>query len=232
MSDERVVTGRIATVGGQGAHDDDSLPNIIELIASEDEALINAIGHLDTKHFRNLVNRLETLRLQRGHLLDAEGEAFDLDQMLSPTPDGRTRLSVLSTKFLDPATIEFWVSRALVELSHWASRHPSPKLQAIVMFDEADIYMPAQRKPATKEPMQSLLERARSAGVGVFLCTQSPGDLDYRSRDNIRSWFLGRIGETTAINKMRPLLTEARTNIDSRLSRQGVGGSSCCAAVK
>jgi DNA helicase HerA-like ATPase len=111
----------------------------------------------------------------------------------------------------------------LSELARWASRNPSRKLQALVLFDEADIYMPAMRKPATKEPMQDLLRRARSAGLGVMLATQSPGDLDYKSRDNIRTWFLGRVAESTAVAKMQPLLSESRVNVKGKLARQSIG---------
>ena len=71
------------------------------------------------------------------------------------------------------------------------------------MFDEADLYIPANAKPATAEPLQSLLKRARSAGLGIMLATQSPGDLDYKSRDQITSWFIGRVREDTALRKLR-----------------------------
>jgi hypothetical protein len=36
-----------------------------------------------------------------------------------------------------------------------------------------------------------------------MLATQSPGDLDYRSRDQITSWFIGRVREDTALKKLR-----------------------------
>jgi DNA helicase HerA-like ATPase len=61
------------------------------------------------------------------------------------------------------------------------------------------------RQPVTKAPMESLLKRGRSAGLSVFLATQSPGDLDYRCRDNVRTWFLGRVKEPTALQKLRPM---------------------------
>lgn len=67
------------------------------------------------------------------------------------------------------------------------------------------------------------LKRARSAGLGVFLATQSPGDLDYRCRDNIRTWFVGRVAEKTAVEKMKPLLSEARTDVSGRLANAKVG---------
>jgi DNA helicase HerA-like ATPase len=131
---------------------------------------------------------------------------------------------VISTKFIgDNSAVDFWVARMLGELARWASRHPSSALQGVLFLDEADIYLPAQSKPATKEPLLDLLKRGRSAGLGVFLATQSPGDLDYRCRDNIRSWFVGRVAEKTAVDKMKPLLSESRINIGSKLALAKTG---------
>jgi hypothetical protein len=141
-----------------------------------------------------------------------------------PLFDGKTRLTIISTKFLtDQATAEFWVARLLVEIARWTSKHPSDALQAVLMFDEADIYLPAQRKPATKEPMENLLKRARSAGLGVFLSTQNPGDFDYKFRENIGTWFVGQIKENNSITKMQPMLADCRIDIASQLPRQTPG---------
>jgi hypothetical protein len=121
------------------------------------------------------------------------------------------------------ADVQFWVSQFLVEMARWASRAPSPSLQAVLLFDEADLYLPALRQPPTKEPMENLLRRARSAGLGLLLATQSPGDFDYRCREQIRSWFVGRVKETTALAKMRPMLRECRVDVESKLPGQGTG---------
>ena len=61
-----------------------------------------------------------------------------------------------------------------------AGQGPTPAgvLQAVFLFDEPDQYLPARRQPASKGPLGNLLKRARSAGVGMFLATQSVGDLD------------------------------------------------------
>jgi DNA helicase HerA-like ATPase len=115
------------------------------------------------------------------------------------------------------------MARFLVTLGRWSSQHPSSSLRGVVLLDEADLYMPATRKPATKEPLQDLLRRARSAGLGVLLATQSPGDLDYKGRDNIRTWWIGRIAADTAIEKMKPLLSEARVQIGPKLAGLAVG---------
>jgi len=205
-----------------------SLAGLIDYIAEEDAGLINAVGRLDPKLFDKLVQDLETLRLSRGDFLSAQGEPLDIEALLGlgrHAVPGKTRLSIISTKFLGATQdVQFWVSQFLVELGRWASRSPSPgRLQAILLCDEADLYLPAQRQPATKEPMEDLLRRARSAGLGLFLATQSPGDFDYKCRDNIRAWFVGRVKEKTALDKMKPMLSDCRTDVSSKLAVQETG---------
>jgi hypothetical protein len=197
------------------------LEDLVELTANQDPALLNKIGHLNPRHFNKLLDNLETLRYRHGDLLGSAAAPFDAGALFAPPGP---RLSIISTKFLgDETRIEFWVSRFLVELARWASANPAPALQTLVFFDEADIYIPATSKPATKEPMLDLLKRARSAGVGLLLGTQNPGDFDYRSRDNIATWLVGKVAEARAVDKMKPLLSEYRASIESRLARQKTG---------
>jgi len=73
----------------------------------------------------------------------------------------------------------------------------------VPMGTRSEVAAATNAKPATAEPLQSLLKRARSAGLGIMLATQSPGDLDYKSRDQITSWFIGRVREDTALRKLR-----------------------------
>ena len=205
------------------------LNDIIEFIAEEDPNLVNAVGHLDPRHFQKLVEHLETLRLQSGPLLEGkEGERLDAAKLLGlgdrTGPGGRTRFTVISTKFLpDNDAIEFWVSRLLVEIVRAVSTRPSENLQSVLFLDEADLYLPASRKPATKDPMLDLLRRGRSAGLGVFMASQSPGDFDYKARDQVRTWFVGRVAEKTAVDKMKPLLSECRINVAAKLATAATG---------
>ncbi len=204
-----------------------TLDRLVDYLASQDDTLVNAIGYLDTKHINKLLHDMEVLRLSRGALLSATGEPLSIEALFGLGPHarpGKTRLSVVSTRFLGAEPdVQFWVSQLLVELSRWASRSPSPALQAVVLFDEADLYLPALRKPPTKEPMENLLKRARSAGLGLLLATQSPGDFDYKGRDNIRAWFLGKITQDTSIAKMRPMLNECRSDVADTLPGQQTG---------
>jgi DNA helicase HerA-like ATPase len=94
----------------------------------------------------------------------------------------------------------------------------------VFLFDEADIYLPAgTRQPAAKAPMEDLLKRARSAGVGVFLATQSPGDFDYKCKENVRTWLIGRVKEPRAIEKLKPMLAAAKADVTDKLGGQGAG---------
>lgn len=222
------ILGKTIELCGQGRSDEPlGIREIVALLDNEDPDLVASIGKLDPRHFRALVENLETLRLRYDPLLRGDGEKFSPELLFGLGHEkrpGRTRLSIICTKFLgDNAAVDFWVSRLLAELGRFASKTPADYLQAVVFLDEADGYLPAQSKPATKEPMLDLLRRARAGGVGVMLATQSPGDLDYRCRDNIRSWFVGRVAEKNSIDKMKPLLSECRINVGARLAGAKAG---------
>jgi hypothetical protein len=198
------------------------IEELVELIDSEDPALVSAIGRLDTRLFKTIVQALETLRLTRGPLFDATAEQLDIQRLFFA--GDRTPLTIISTKFLgDTLDVQFWVAQFLNELRRWTSSHPSAGLQGVLLFDEADVYLPARSQPASKAPMEDLLKRARSAGIGLMLATQSPGDFDYKCRENIRAWFLGRIKEDTAIGKLKPMLDAVRGDVASKLPGQPPG---------
>jgi energy-coupling factor transporter ATP-binding protein EcfA2 len=196
------------------------------LVDSQDAGLLNATGGYDEKHFRKLAENLLTLKLSSTRLLGAElDERLDINILLGKgASTGKTRLTIISTQALgDPAAIDFWVSQLLVALDRWRAKSPSGVLQAALMLDEADQYLPAIRQPATKAPLESLLRRARSAGLGIFLATQSPGDLDYRCRDQIRNWLVGRVRETVALNKLKPMFADAKIDVAAKLPNQSAG---------
>jgi DNA helicase HerA-like ATPase len=186
-----------------------TLADLIHLLEDEDPELSDLTQRMDPsgKIRRDLVAQLDSLRFRNAALFEAGGESLRMESLLGLGPysrEGRTRLSIIYTGFLgDNENILFWVSQFLSEALRFCQRNPNDELQAVVMFDEADLYIPSNAKPATAEPLQSLLKRARSAGLGMMLATQSPGDLDYKSRDQITSWFIGRVREDTALRKLK-----------------------------
>ena len=223
----RAILGAAFALFTQGTCDTLDIEALIAFIADNDPALVAALGRLDTRFIKDLVHDLEVLKLSSSDLLSSTGEQLDAELLLGLGPHaqtGRTRLSIISTKFLgDNARILFWVSQLLLALTRWVTRMPSSNLQAVVLFDEADVYLPAQSRPATKAPMENLLRRARSGGLGLLLATQSPGDFDYKCRDNLRSWFVGRVTQAVALEKMKGLFSEAQLNVAARIPGQEPG---------
>jgi hypothetical protein len=198
----RILGSRFSTEVG--------LNDLIYLLEDEDPELTELTQRMDPsgKIRRDLVAQLDSLRHRNSSLFETGGEPLRMEALLGigphARPDGRTRLSIIYTGFLgDNENILFWVAQFLSEALRFCQRNPNDELQAVVMLDEADLYIPANAKPATAEPLQSLLKRARSAGLGLMLATQSPGDLDYKSRDQITSWFIGRVREDTALRKLK-----------------------------
>lgn len=200
------------------------LADVIRFIDEPDPSLVNAAPHIDARLFRRVAENLEALRLATPRLFDRSGEKLDVSTMFEPR-QARTPLTVISTKFLgDPTRVQFWVAQFLVQVTRWAVRNPSAtRIRALLMFDEADLYLPAVSIPATKQPMENLLRRGRSAGISIMLATQSPGDFDYKCRDNIKTWLVGRITQQVAIKKMAAMLAEQRSDISGKLATRKTG---------
>jgi hypothetical protein len=199
-----------------------SIEGLLDTIGRPDPQLLNEVGSLQ-RHFASLTEDLDTLRIQRGSLLSGEGEPLDVAAMLPRPGTGKARLSIINTSALtEVPVLQFWISRLLVELSRLGRKRPSPTLQAAAFFDEADTYVPAMSTPPTKEPMFDLLRRSRSTGIGVLLATQNPGDFDYKARDNINTWLLGKIAQDRAIEKMKHLIGNY-PDVGPRLASQRTG---------
>ena len=194
---------------GEFARKEVTLTDLITFMDEDENELTEVISRMDPngRLRKDLVAQLDSLSHRNFALFDGAGEALSMDAFLGKgkhKKPNKTKLSIIYTGFLgDNENILFWVAQFLSEALRFCQRNPSEELQAMVMFDEADLYIPANSKPATKEPLESLLKRARSAGMGLMLATQSPGDLDYKSRDQITSWFIGKVREDTALRKLR-----------------------------
>ncbi len=200
-----------------------SLDAIIELLSQPEESFCGVVGASLLKFCERTVTDLEILKASKSSLLGGKGEALDIDRLLKPRSDGRVPLSIISTKFLSSdSDVQFWVAQLLTQLGRWLDKNPSNELQGVVMLDEADLYLPATRNPVSKQPVENLLRRARSKGFGVFLATQSPGDLDYKCRDNIVTWLVGLVSQSTALKKLEPMFRGSHFDIN-RLASQKVG---------
>jgi len=174
----------------------------IKLILSLRHSNIHSnLLHIQDTQFKKVLEDLEVLSANLNYLFQNNTETINISNLFNPN-----QLSIISTKFLgDTKNVLFWVSQLLIQINTWMNKNPSDKLQGLVFLDEADMYMPAISKPSTKEPLENLLKRARSAGLSIMIATQNPGDLDYRGRDNICNWFIGSIREKVALSKIEPM---------------------------
>jgi hypothetical protein len=200
------------------------LPELLDLLESRDDQLLARAGRYDDKRFRKLVEDLETVRLNDADLFDLAAEPLTAETLIGHKPGGKVPLAIASTRFLgDVERVQSWVAHLIACLNRYAARSPSSELRLVFMIDEADVFMPAGSvKPPSKEPLQDLLKRARAAGLGVVLASQSPADFDYRSREQINTWFLGRIADQRSIDKMKPLF-EHRPAVGGKLGSQDPG---------
>ncbi len=195
------------------------LEQLLSLLEERDDVLVSRASRYDDRLYKKLVQHLETLRLNDRDLFDAQAEVLSGETLLARRHPDRVPLVITSTRFLgETERVQSWVASLITALARHVTRNPSAVLRTVFMIDEADQFLPAgTSRPPSKEPLQDLLKRARSAGLGVMLASQSPGDFDYKSRELINTWFLGRIADAYAIEKMRPLF-ERRPQVRSKLA--------------
>ena len=167
---------------------------LTERIGDQDPALVNAVGELNARQFEKLHDNLTALSWSHGELLEAAGARLEAADMIGPHP--RPRVTILHVGQLGDATrMEYWVTRLLVEIAVHTASNETDDLHTLLFVDEADLWLPAEAVPATKEPLVRLLWPGRRDGLGVVLWSDRPGDLDYQPRENIGTWVLGGIAE-------------------------------------
>lgn len=201
-----------------------SLDQLVAMVAERDDQLVSRASRYDDRLFARLVMALETLRLSEVEVFDPTAETLSGELLLGRAAGGRVPVSIVSTRFLgDTDRVQAWVAQLLVELYRWCGKAPATDLCTVLLLDEADLYAPAgMSNPPSKGPLQDLIRRARSAGLGVILASQSPADFDYRLRDLVNTWLVGRIGDKRSVDKMRPLF-ERRPQAASKLTQLSEG---------
>ncbi len=172
---------------------------LAELVQVVQSPSIEKVGVVDLETFFPAKDRF-VLAMKLNSLLASprfagwlEGEGLDVGRLLT-TPEGKSRLSVLSIAHLSDAERMFFVTILLNEILAWARSQPgTSSLRAVLYMDEIFGYVPPTANPPSKIPMLTLLKQSRAFGLGVVLATQNPVDLDYKGLSNAGTWFLGRL---------------------------------------
>ena len=177
------------------------------LIRMIQEPPITKIGVFDMDVFYPKAERFElamalnTLVASPSFAAWQSGPPLDIASLLKParepnsaSPAGKTPANVFYVAHLGDAERQFFVTLLLSQLVLWMrSQTGTSVLRCLVYFDEVFGYLPPSRNPPTKTPLMTIVKQGRAAGLGLFMATQNPADLDYKALSNIGAWFIGRL---------------------------------------
>jgi hypothetical protein len=169
------------------------------LLASIADPPLSSLGALPLETFYSrsdrikLVMQLNTLLASPAFAAWTSGTPLQVEQLLG-TP-GAPRASIVSVAHLDTRQRLFILGLLVSELVAWMRRQPaSSGLRALLYMDEVQgILPPHPETPPTKGPLLTLLKQGRAFGVGAWLATQNPVDLDYKALGNAGIKVIGRL---------------------------------------
>jgi len=169
------------------------------LLSSLAEPALEVLGALPLDVFyprderMKLVLALNTLLASPAFRAWTEGTPLAMDHLLgSPAEPCGT---IVSVAHLDHRQRVFVLALLASELVAWMRRQPaSGGLRALLYVDEVQgILPPHPANPPTKGPLLTLLKQGRAFGVGAWLATQNPVDLDYKALGNAGVKAIGRL---------------------------------------
>ncbi len=140
-----------------------------------------------------LVMALNTLLASPAFSAWTEGIPLDMSHLLGDASSRRA--SIISLAHLDERQRLFVIALLTSELVAWMRRQPaSSGLRALLYMDEVQgIIPPYPINPPSKGPLLTLFKQGRAYGVGAWLATQNPVDLDYKALGNAGVKLVGRL---------------------------------------
>ncbi|MBP7830928.1 MAG: ATP-binding protein [Kiritimatiellae bacterium] len=173
--------------------------DIAALIGDIQKPPFDKVGVFDLESFFpakdrfSLAMALNNLIASPGFSSWMEGEPLDVQRLLY-TPEGKSRISILSIAHLSETERMFFVTILLNEVLAWVrAQSGTSSLRALLYMDEIFGYFPPSANPPSKTAMLTLLKQARAYGLGCVLSTQNPVDLDYKGLANTGTWIIGRL---------------------------------------
>jgi len=169
------------------------------LLASLVDPPMDTLGALSLESFyprderMKLVMALNTLLASPAFAAWTEGMPMDMDHLLG-TPSA-PRATIVSVAHLDQTQRLFVIALLTSELVAWMRRQPAHSgLRALLYMDEVQgIIPPYPKNPPTKGPLLTLFKQGRAYGVGTWVATQNPVDLDYKALGNAGVKLVGRL---------------------------------------
>ncbi len=160
---------------------------------------MDSLGALSLESFyprddrMKLVMALNTLLASPAFTAWTEGVPMDMGRLLG---DSRSPCaSIISVAHLDERQRLFVIALLVSEMVAWMRRQPaSSGLRALLYMDEVQgIIPPYPKNPPTKGPLLTLFKQGRAYGVGAWMATQNPVDLDYKALGNAGVKMVGRL---------------------------------------
>ncbi len=145
------------------------------------------------KERMELVLALNTLLASPAFAAWTKGTPLSMEALLGPP--GEPRGSIVTLAHLDERERLFVLALLASELASWMRGQPaSDGLRCLLYIDEVHgILPPYPANPPTKPPLLTLLKQGRAFGVGVWLATQNPVDIDYKALGNAGVKLIGRL---------------------------------------
>jgi hypothetical protein len=173
--------------------------DLVQLLKSVADPPMEALGALPLEAFYprperlKLVMELNTLLASPAFAAWTRGLPLTMPDLLG-TPEA-PRASIVSVAHLDERQRLFVLGLLFSELMAWVRRQPaSAGLRALLYLDEVQgILPPHPANPPTKPALLTLLKQGRAFGVGAWLATQNPVDLDYKALGNAGVKLVGRL---------------------------------------
>ena len=140
-----------------------------------------------------LVMALNTLLASPAFSAWTRGTPLTMEALLGSRQ--HPRASIISVAHLDERQRLFVIGLLVSELVAWMRRQPaSSGIRALLYMDEVfGILPPHPANPPTKRPLLTLFKQGRAFGVGAWLATQNPVDLDYKALGNAGVKLVGRL---------------------------------------
>jgi hypothetical protein len=173
--------------------------DLTRLLASLADPSFTTLGALplETAYPRKdrmrLVMELNTLVASPAFEAWTKGTPLRMEELLGSAE--RPRASIVTVAHLDDRQRSFVLALLVSELVAWMRYQPAAAgLRALLYVDEVQgILPPHPLNPPTKTPLLRLLKQGRAFGVGVWLATQNPVDLDYKALGNAGIKVVGRL---------------------------------------
>jgi len=172
----------------------------------------------------DLADRLRAVRTT-DPLFAGAGEPADPGLLLTPSPDKRARISVISR--VGMASDEQWhgfVNQLQMALFTWVKRNPAGDrpLGGLLVMDEAQDLVPSVGATACSESTRRLASQARKYGLGLLFATQSPKALHNSIPGNATTQLFGLLNSPVQIAAARELARAKGGDVPD-IARLGAG---------